>query len=173
VASDDVLALALHMTRAGFAARFPDAILVGDGSIVSSPSSATRTMIPAVSLDEITTITRKSTAPLPTAFLFAIRKLRSASTDPISIGRLPSSDILITDESVSKVHAHFFKTAGQPLGLADAGSMNGTWAAEKRLSPGSPPIPVTPGTKLRFGLEVLTMVDSGAFWDRIRTPTAF
>jgi pSer/pThr/pTyr-binding forkhead associated (FHA) protein len=173
VASDDVLALALHMNRAGFAARFPDAILVGDGSIVSSPSHATRTMLPAVSLDEITTITRKSTAPLPTAFVFAIRKLRPGAPDPITIGRLPTSDILITDESVSKVHAHFFRSPGRPLGLADAGSMNGTWAGDQRLTPGAAPISVTPGTKVRFGLVVLTMVDSGAFWDRIRTPTAF
>jgi len=30
-----------------------------------------------------------------------------------------------------------------------------------------------PGTRLRFGLIALTLVDSGVLWDRIRTPSPF
>ena len=173
MASDDVLALALHMNRAGFAARFADAILVGDGAIIKSTSPATMTMAAVLAPDEITSITRASSDPLPTAFIFAVRKMKYGSTDPIAVGRSPGNDIVIGDISVSKVHAHFHKIAGEPMSITDAGSMNGTWVADDRLVPGAEPFPVTPGTRLRFGNVALTLVDAGAFWDRIRTPSSF
>jgi pSer/pThr/pTyr-binding forkhead associated (FHA) protein len=174
VAFDDVLALAMHMNRASFAARFPDAILVGDGAIITPAAPTTMTMMPALSWDDTTFIGRKSSSPLPTAFLCAVRRIKPASPNPIAVGRSPHNDIVIPDESVSKVHAHFHTQAGQPgLALSDATSRNGTWCDGVELIPGADPVPVAAGTRLRFGLVELTLVDSGIFWDRIRTPTSF
>jgi len=166
----DVLELALHMNRASFVARFPEAILIGDGTLVPPPSAMTMTMIPTLSFDETTSVSRKGSPALPTALICPVRKARAAGPDTITVGRAPDSDILIADESISKVHARFHK-AGGVLALTDAGSTNGTWLGDRRLNPGDPPVPVTPGTRLRFAMVAMTLVDSGLLWDRIRAPS--
>src|SRR5436190_17857129 len=133
--------MALLMNRASFVARFPEPLLVGDGSMVPSPSPTTMTMAPIVPLDDPTAVARKGAPTLPTALICPVRKSRPGEPEPITVGRAPGSDVLIPDESISKAHARFHRTASG-LGLVDAGSKNGTWVHEDRLVPEQDPVPV-------------------------------
>ncbi|HEU0036913.1 MAG TPA: FHA domain-containing protein [Kofleriaceae bacterium] len=59
--------------------------------------------------------------------LFPLVKKPGASfPDRITIGRTSNNDLVISDHSVSRLHAYLRQHAGQWL-VADAGSKNGSW----------------------------------------------
>jgi hypothetical protein len=69
--------------------------------------------------------------------------------DRISVGRAPNCDIVIEDETVSKLHAHVRRT---PTGceLVDVGSSNGTTLRTQKLAVGKA-APLSPGDPVQFG----------------------
>ena len=50
------------------------------------------------------------------------------------IGRTPNNDIVITDASISRLHA-YVKSDGRTWLVADAGSKNGSWLDRLTLEP--------------------------------------
>jgi pSer/pThr/pTyr-binding forkhead associated (FHA) protein len=53
-------------------------------------------------------------------------------TDAVSAGRHPDSDIFLDDVTVSRRHAEFRRGA-QGFGVADVGSLNGTYVNRDRI----------------------------------------
>jgi pSer/pThr/pTyr-binding forkhead associated (FHA) protein len=72
-----------------------------------------------------------------------------------SIGR-ESTDVLLTDPTVSRRHAKVTLEAGKAF-VEDAGSSNGTYADGTRLQPGDR-VEVADGGELKFGSAVLTIL---------------
>ncbi|RGL58427.1 FHA domain-containing protein [Bifidobacterium adolescentis] len=72
-----------------------------------------------------------------TALLFSTRGAVSGSRylldeDEITVGRDPSSDILLDDSTVSRTHAVFRRINGN-YSVIDAGSLNGTYVNRQRV----------------------------------------
>lgn len=72
-----------------------------------------------------------------TALLIATRGAVSGSRylldeDEITVGRDPSSDILLDDSTVSRTHAVFRRINGN-YSVIDAGSLNGTYVNRQRV----------------------------------------
>jgi hypothetical protein len=152
----DVLILALQLGRREFVERFPEPLLVGDGAFDSRPDLQHQETAPPRSSGEV----------LPTHIVCALRSSGRVVSDFVSIGRGIENDIVVLDETISKTHAIFARTAGGGWTLADASSKNGTWVDDQRLV--DSPVPVQPGNRIRLGDVWLTLVDSGAFWERLR-----
>ena len=57
---------------------------------------------------------------------------RGADEDEITVGRDPSSDILLDDSTVSRTHAVFRRINGN-YSVIDAGSLNGTYVNRQRV----------------------------------------
>jgi hypothetical protein len=96
-----------------------------------------------------------------------VRKIQAAFPSMITLGRTANNDLAVQDVSVSKFHA-FFRTQGNMLQLADAGSRNGTFVETQRLTPKGPAVPVAPGMRLQFGEVQMTLIDAAACWERLR-----
>jgi FHA domain len=151
--------LALNLNRERFIQQFPGPILVGDGAFERSPPEHHQQTAPPGSSSKI----------LPTHTVFTIPKLRREAQARFTVGRASDSDLMIVDHTVSKTHAYLVRVPERDAWtLADAGSRNGTWVGEDRLSPQGQPVEVRPGMRVRFGDIALTLVESGAFWDRLR-----
>lgn len=86
----------------------------------------------------------------------------------ISVGRARNNDIVILDNSVSKLHGHFVEAGAGELALVDAGSRNGTKVGSERLKPSEPRV-VTSGDVLTFGAASLTFLSSGAMYDLVES----
>ena len=73
-----------------------------------------------------------------TALLISTRGAESGSRylldeDEITVGRDPSSDILLDDSTVSRTHAVFRRVNGN-YSVIDAGSLNGTYVNRQRVN---------------------------------------
>ncbi len=152
----DILILALQLGRKEFVQRFPEPLLVGDGAFDSRPDLQHQETAPPRSPGEV----------LPTHIIAALRPSGRVVSDWISIGRGIDNDVVVLDETISKTHAIFARSDTGRWTLRDAGSKNGTWVGETQLS--DQPIEFQPGSRIRLGDVYLTVVDSGAFWDRLR-----
>ena len=81
--------------------------------------------------------------------LYPLAKKSGASfPDRITIGRMPNNDVVISDPSVSRLHA-YVKPAEIWL-VSDAGSKNGSWLNEQWLDPRRE-VSLPPGSVLRLG----------------------
>ncbi len=86
--------------------------------------------------------TVEETMPLGRDFLYAdspevevyplAKKAGASFPDRITIGRTPNNDIVITDASISRLHA-YVKSDGRDWFVADAGSKNGSWLDRSTL----------------------------------------
>lgn len=83
------------------------------------------------------------------ADMFDVFRVPAAAGRALSIGCGETNDILINDESISRVHAWLWPVAGG-LQVQDAGSTLGTQANGKTLS-GQEQVVVAPGKKLTLG----------------------
>jgi pSer/pThr/pTyr-binding forkhead associated (FHA) protein len=82
----------------------------------------------------------------------------------LSVGRTGTNDLVINDDSVSKIHASLFLNRESGLMVADTGSTNGTFVNGERISYGKA-YAVADGAIARFGT-----VD--AVFDHIEKPAA-
>jgi hypothetical protein len=76
---------------------------------------------------------------------------------PQTIGRGSTNDIIIEDQSLSRVHARVRATSNGYI-IEDLGSTNGTFINDARISG---PAPVRPGDKIRLGTTISLMVRPG------------
>lgn len=77
-------------------------------------------------------------------------ELKFDSGERKSIGRTKENDLMIEDNSISKVHAAFVFNSKSQLVLADTGSTNGTFINGQRIAYGRA-FPVNNGDSLKFG----------------------
>ncbi len=69
----------------------------------------------------------------PEIEVYPLAKKPGASfPDRITIGRTPNNDIVISDASISRLHA-YVKSDGRAWVVADAGSKNGSWLDRSAL----------------------------------------
>lgn len=82
----------------------------------------------------------------------------------IHIGRTSESDIVLDEETVSRVHAVLVRTRGDCWSLIDEGGTNGTYVDGVRVESGKP-YEITGGlTTLRFGARIrLTLMYEDSF----------
>ncbi len=76
--------------------------------------------------------------------------------EPLTIGRLPQSRLVLNDASVSRYHAEVRVEGGEAT-LTDVGSSGGTFVGEEQLAP-QKPYRLTPGQAFRIGSFDLTYV---------------
>lgn len=78
------------------------------------------------------------------------KKLAFSEKERLSVGRTKENDLVINDESVSKIHAALVLNSDKQLMVADTGSTNGTFINNRRIAYGKAYV-VKDGEKLRFG----------------------
>lgn len=83
---------------------------------------------------------------------------------PLRIGRAPSNDLVIDDDSVSGHHAHVW-VEGPRAWLQDLASRNGTWLNDERVRG---PSPITSGDRIRIGERVQLRLRGGEPMNRVR-----
>jgi hypothetical protein len=107
-------------------------------------------------------------APLDdaTSLVRAVRKVKDALPDRITVGRTAHNDIQIDHEALSRYHAYFRGRAGG-LELYDGGSLNGTYLRGRALVPDGAGVPVAPGDIIRFGHLQFVFLDAGGCWDSL------
>src|SRR5437588_484225 len=82
-------------------------------------------------------------------------------TTPLTIGRLPSNQLHLTDSQASSRHAEIRPDAGrQRYSIVDLGSTNGTFVNEQRIPPNAPRY-LNSGDKIRIGETSFTYESSG------------
>lgn len=86
----------------------------------------------------------------------------------ISVGRAKNNDIVLSDNSVSKLHGHFVDAGEGELALIDAGSRNGSKVGQDALTPSQPRV-VASGESVTFGAATLTFLSSGAMFELIES----
>ncbi|MBN2359704.1 MAG: FHA domain-containing protein [Deltaproteobacteria bacterium] len=108
---------------------------------------------------EVSTVQRSTR--LPRLRIFAIRKSTRNFEPVITLGRLPSCDLVIAHPSVSACHALFIATE-QCVALYDAGSTNGTTinGDPVPLRSDARPLPLAPLSRIRFGSVETTYLDA-------------
>lgn len=79
--------------------------------------------------------------------------------DRLTIGRAPNCDVIIRMAFISKVHAHLFIPAGEPMTLRDNNAANGTSHNYQKLEPGSSRN-VKLGDILGFGALAFELMDA-------------
>lgn len=84
--------------------------------------------------------------------------------DRISVGRAQNCDVVLRDQSVSKLHA-FFKVLGSGTAeLIDAESANGTRVNGGAIEPGKSVV-VSGGDSLIFGVVSVQVLEPSKLWD--------
>ena len=90
------------------------------------------------------------------------------STDELTVGRLPSCDLVINDPSVSKEHARLhWHGQSDRCTVVDLGSMNGTQINGHPLEPHKEFL-VQDGDLVRFGDADFAYLLAESLWDRLR-----
>jgi pSer/pThr/pTyr-binding forkhead associated (FHA) protein len=95
--------------------------------------------------------------------LYPLAKKPGASfRDRITIGRTNNNDVVISDPSVSRLHAYVRQADGWLI--ADAGSKNGSWLGHAALEPRRETA-LPPGAVVRFGDVRMTFFRSEDLFD--------
>jgi hypothetical protein len=79
------------------------------------------------------------------------RRYPLAANGPMIVGRVPSADLYLDDEQVSRLHAQITRTGGT-FAVADLGSTNGTLVNGQRVSRAF----LRDGDRIQIGQTVLT-----------------
>lgn len=90
------------------------------------------------------------------------KKLGASFRDRITIGRTENNDVVISEPSVSRLHAYVRHANGWVV--ADAGSKNGSWLGAESLEPRRE-IVLPPGMRVRFGDVRLTFYRSSDLFE--------
>ena len=84
----------------------------------------------------------------------------------VSVGRATNNDIVIRDDSVSKVHAWFARGEEGNIYIADAGSRNKTMINGVAI-PLQSPEEINAGDALRFGAVESILCSAKVFWQAV------
>jgi len=99
-------------------------------------------------MDEAPAGGRSSAEPTEMELYPLAKKPGASFPDRITIGRTPNNDVVITEPSVSRLHAYVREANGWVV--ADAGSKNGSWLGTDELEPRRE-VALAPGAVIRFG----------------------
>lgn len=88
---------------------------------------------------------------------FVEKKPGSPFPERIGVGRAPNVDISVRREGISKYHAYFVPVSDREYQLADAGSKNGTYIEQRKLSDREP-VRLTDECVVRFGTEAFVFL---------------
>jgi hypothetical protein len=90
----------------------------------------------------------------------------------LQLGRAPEADVVLLDETISKIHAELrWVPAQERAWLTDLGSRNGTYLDEVRLAPNAPN-ELTPGAVVFFGSLLTRYYPPSAFLGWLSTGAA-
>jgi hypothetical protein len=86
----------------------------------------------------------------PSAYLIRAdsREKLPLSGNRIAVGRAPTNAVVLTHESVSRVHAELFRNRDGGYSVTDMDSLNGTYVNDRKISG---PTPVSNGDSISFG----------------------
>ncbi len=168
--AEEISAQAHRLGRDGFIARNPHLFLVLRANLASAPLPFATASVHLSASDRQQLVSGKSEATKRCAL--EIVPVIKAENNPylyrISVGRARNCDVVLRDESVSKLHAHFLadEQAGGRIhwSLVDLRSGNGTRVNGKRLNADQPQ-PVVSDDVLQFGSLHAELVDAGALYD--------
>jgi hypothetical protein len=113
-------------------------------------------------------------SPFDRAPMYPLEKKVGASfPDMLTIGRTPNNDIALAEPSVSRLHC-YFKSSPADHGanqagflVADAGSKNGTWLNQVRLT-ARREVPINNGDLLKVGDVCLYFYHADALYELLR-----
>lgn len=161
---EDLFQLFTQLKRKVFVAQFPEPMLVSDSALGGDRNKKDISSL----FWETTKVGKRASKRLNLPMVFAVRKTRPNYPRMITVGRTPHNDVVIPDNTVSKLHAFFRQLGdGQALALSDNGSRNGTFVNEEKMTPHGPMIVVPLGARVRFADVTLTLLTSGEFWDEV------
>jgi hypothetical protein len=165
-----LIAIASKLDASGFAARFPDPMLVVRKKLEIADANAPTDLdwrqstrqggfqTSAFKLNQFNTARnepgeRKHVSPTAGLQDASVEPLTKSRRNPfegmITVGRAPNNDVCLHVSSVSKLHAYFRKDAGRWT-LTDKGSANGTFVNGVRIK-NEEAAPVEDGAYLLFG----------------------
>lgn len=143
-----LLTVLMRMGRETFLKNHDHAFLVGSPPVNSAEDWSFRTG----SLRTVRTGSGESLTLLEEGYLaIAVKKrIEGAFMDTVLLGRAKTNDIVLSDESISKLHARLKPGEGYTLTVYDAGSSNGTFVGDHKLEPDKGE-QAAPGDLLHFG----------------------
>jgi hypothetical protein len=97
-----------------------------------------------------------------------IKQASNPWPERISIGRARNNDVVLPDNSVSKLHAHYTQDKEGRMFIIDAGSRNGTVVNGKRLM-GNERAQVKFEDTIVIGVLQLALVTSGMVYDLVQS----
>lgn len=143
---------------AEFSTQFPHPFLIDEDSQSSIDVESDQTM----GLCYMPTQVERKQAKARTAYEV---RAKESTGDEILLGRLPDSDVLVDDPSISKLHARLrVASDGTSLEVVDLGSTNGVFFKEGRV-PADSSVVVKSGDIIAFGRVLLRFVSVEDFPD--------
>jgi hypothetical protein len=97
-----------------------------------------------------------------------IKQASNPWPERISLGRARNNDVVLPDNSVSKLHAHYTKDKDDRMFIIDAGSRNGTVVNGKRLA-SNERAEVKFEDTIIIGVLQLVLVTSGMVYDLVHS----
>jgi hypothetical protein len=98
--------------------------------------------------------------------LLPVAKARmSPWKDRVVVGRTASCDLVLSELSVSKVHAYFLRNGEGLWRVHDARGMNGTVVDGRRVDPAGEGQALESGAQLQFGRQRCEFLDGGELFD--------
>ena len=146
----EIRQLAKTLTREAFVARFPWQFLA-TGAGLEDLAAGYETVSAAAP--------PKSTPSDELTAVYPLVKGAGAQQTRVLIGRSRTSDVVLSDASVSKVHASLSLKNNVAVELTDLGSHNGTFIFGRKMAP-KVPHPISPGAQLDFGTVRMRLVDA-------------
>ncbi len=154
----DLATLALSLTRDQFRSRFACYFLCADLSVAKTTRPQRTEVVAAEEKTE------SYAGPLPgPPFAAPLVKVQEQYPSMIMLGRTLNNDIVVGDTSISKFHA-FFRVGPGLVEVADAGSRNGTFVAERRLEP-KQLARLRPGDRVQFARLPFQLLEAGPCWE--------
>jgi hypothetical protein len=174
----DDLALVMSSSLETFVASQPWFFLVS-AEARTGPTTVALRAAPTRGPDRLTTLTgldakaveaaARSSAAKNSRFVAALRNRTSGGEQMVSVGRMVGADIVIPDDSISRLHAWFRVEAGN-VHVTDVGSSNGTRVGGVRLAARAP-TRVFPGSRIHLGNVELALVNAHDCWKLVRNPS--
>lgn len=161
----DVSASLDHLDDARFAELHGTRFFVVPKMFFGAAFPETRTLSGAQTIDNIR-------AEALASMLLVPLRARDPAAATFTLGRSGENDVVIVHPTVSKVHARF-RTDHAGLFVADAGSRNGTYVADAKLTANSGELLVPSGSDLCFGTVGGHYFDVAGLRRFIREPLAY
>ena len=149
---DSYLADAMQLDEAAFVDRYPWPVLVTPEPSPDLMRKLKRadTVVQQITLSEMDPMAPGMVGASLDALCLQVRPLDPGRTR-MRIGRAPSADVVLIDESISRVHAELTWDRGiERAMLIDLETKNGTFVDQRRLSPGKETT-LVPGCVVAFG----------------------